>query len=239
MSETITSPPNSTADDAMSLFNRQTTRYGTLTMLGGLVISLAGPAYLVFFTDLSITASMVWVAFGAVAATFAVFWIVEPLTYFPILGPAAMYQAFMIGNISNKLLPAAIVAQASIEAKPGTKRGDIASVMAIAGAASVHLASLLVFVGFLGTWFVSLIPQDVVEVARLYILPSLLGAVFVQSIVAMKQLRSTAVAIALALLLQFAIVPLAPALAVYATAFAVVGSIVISWLVRDRKQYTN
>ncbi|KIP52314.1 hypothetical protein [Leucobacter komagatae] len=236
MSATTTSASVSTADTAMRLFERQTTRYGSLTMVAGLVLSLAGPLYLVFFTELYITPKMVWVAFAAVAATFAVFWIVEPLTYFPVLGSAAMYQAFMIGNISNKLLPAAIVAQSSINAKPGTKRGDISAVMAIGGAATVHLVSLLLFVGLLGTWLVSLIPADFVEVARIYILPSLMGAVLVQCIVSMKQFRATVVAIAVALLLQFVVVPLVPALAVYATALAVISSIVISWVVRDRSQ---
>ncbi|GAA1314645.1 hypothetical protein ACFSWE_09725 [Leucobacter albus] len=237
MTTTATPATQVGADAAMALFERQTTRYGSLTMLAGLVLSLAGPLYLVFFADLDISASMVWVAFAAVAGTFAVFWVVEPLTYFPVLGSAAMYQAFMIGNISNKLLPAAIVAQASINAKPGTKRGDIAAVMAIGGAATVHLVSLLVFVGLLGTWLVSLIPADFVEVARIYILPSLLGAVLVQCIVAMKQFRATIVAIAVALLLQFVIVPLVPQLALFATALAVVASIVISWIVRDRSQH--
>lgn len=236
MSATTSAPGVSTADTAMKQFERQTTRYGSLTMIAGLVLSLIGPLYLVFFTGLYITPSMVWVAFAAVAATFAVFWIVEPLTYFPVLGSAAMYQAFMIGNISNKLLPAAIVAQSSINAKPGTKRGDISAVMAIGGAATVHLVSLLVFVGLLGTWLVSLIPGEVVEVARLYILPSLMGAVLVQCILSMKQLRATIVALGLAVLLQFVVIPLAPQLAGFATAFAVIGSIVISWIVRDRRQ---
>ena len=236
MSATTAAPGTTAADGAMTQFEQQTTRYGSLTMLAGLALSLAGPLYLVFFTDLGITSSMVWLAFAAVAATFAVFWVVEPLTYFPVLGSAAMYQAFMIGNISNKLLPAAIVAQSSIDAKPGTKRGDISAVMAIGGAATVHLVSLLLFVGLLGTWLVSLIPDSFVEVSRIYILPSLMGAVLVQCIVAMKQLRATGVALAIALLLQFAIVPLFPQLAIFSTALAVVSSIVISWLVRDRRQ---
>ena len=222
------------ADDAMLKFDQQTTRYGSLTMLAGLVLSLLGPLYLLVAGQLEITGSMVWIAFLAVAATFGVFWIVEPLTYYPVLGSAAMYQAFMIGNISNKLLPAAIVAQSSINAKPGTRRGDIAAVMAICGAATVHLLSLLIFVGIFGTWLVSIIPADFVEVARTYILPSLLGAVLVQSIVAMKQRRTTIVAICVALLLQFVIVPLVPQVAMFATAAAVVASIAISWIVRER-----
>ena len=224
------------ADAGMAAFESATSRWGRITMIAGLVLSLIGPVYLVAFGGLDISSSQIWIAFLAVAATFGIFWIVEPLTYFPILGSAAMYQAFMIGNISNKLLPAAIVAQSSINAKPGTKRGDISAVMAIGGAATVHLVSLLVFVGLLGTWLVSLIPAEFVEVARLYILPSLMGAVLVQCIVSMKQFRATVVAIAVALLLQFVVVPLVPQLAIFATALAVISSIVISWFVRDRSQ---
>ena len=158
--------------DLLQDFDRTTSRWGRLTMLAGLAVSLAGPFYLVFFAGLEVTSRQLWAAYGAVAATFLVIWIVEPLTYFPILGPAAMYQAFMIGNISNKLLPAALVAQINIGAKPGTRRAELAAVMAICGAASVHLVSLLVFVGLLGTWLISVIPPDLIDVARLYILPS-------------------------------------------------------------------
>ena len=205
-------------------------------MIAGLVFSLLGPIYLVFFAGLEITGPMIWIAFVAVAATFGVFWFVEPLTYFPILGSAAMYQAFMIGNISNKLLPAAIVAQSSINAKPGTRRGDLAAVMAICGAATVHLTSLLVFVGLLGTWLVSMVPVSMIEVARLYILPALMGAVLVQAIVSMKRLRPTVIAVALALLFQFVVVPAVPKMALFATALVVLLSIVLSWVLRDRKE---
>ena len=233
-------PQLSSADASIARFEKQTSRYGRNTMMIGLVLSLIGPIYIAFFSGLEITGSMIWVAFLAVAGTFGVLWFVEPLTYFPILGSAAMYQAFMIGNISNKLLPAAIVAQSTIGAKPGTKRGDLAAVMAICGAATVHLTSLLLFVGLLGTWLVSMIPADVIEVARLYILPSLMGAVLVQSIVAMKSLRPTLIAIVLALVMNFVLVPMAPSLAMFATAIVVISSILFSWVLRDRKKtYTS
>ena len=241
----ITSPPTATApaptveatvaDVAMSRFETQTSRYGSLTMATGLILSLLGPAYLVFFADLQITSGMVWVAFLAVAAIFGVLWFVEPLTYFPILGSAAMYQAFMIGNISNKLLPAAIVAQSSIGARAGSRRGDLAAVMAIGGAATVHLLSLLIFVGVLGTWLVSLVPAEVIEVARLYIMPSLMGAVLVQAIVSMRNIRATVVALGLAVVIQLLIVPAFPGLGMFATAIVVITSIIINWVIRDRR----
>lgn len=68
---------------------------------------IAGPAYLYFFTDLGVSPEQIPKACLGVAAVFGIPWIVEPLAYFPVLGSSAMYPAFMIGNISSKLLPAA------------------------------------------------------------------------------------------------------------------------------------
>ena len=149
---------SSTATDAgatavLQQFDRTTSRWGQLTMLAALLLSLAGPFYLLFIADLGVTGTMVWTAALAVGASFFVLWFVEPITYYPVLGPAAMYQAFMIGNIANKLLPSAMVAQATIGAKPGTKKADFSALMAICGAAMVHVFSMLVFVGLLGTQY--------------------------------------------------------------------------------------
>ena len=225
----------SEAESELAEFDRTTSRWGRLTMIAGLILSVAGPLYLVFFTGLDISAAQLWTAFAAVAAVFAIIWIVEPVTYFPILGPAAMYQAFMIGNISSKLLPSALVAQTRIGAKPGTRRGDFAAVAAICGAAAIHLVSLALFVGILGTWLISIIPVEVIDVARLYVLPSVLGAVIVQAILTIKQLRITIIAVVVALLVQFVLLPLVPAIAFLTTGIAVIGTIIVSWLARDRK----
>lgn len=219
---------------ALEGFERTTSRWGRITMIAGLLLSLAGPAYLFLFADLDITWGQIVTAFLAVMGTFGVFWVLEPVTYFPILGPAAMYQAFMIGNISNKLLPAAIVAQSSTDSKPGTARGNLAAVMAICGAATVHLTSLLLFVGIFGTWLVAQIPESVTAVSRTYILPSLLGAVLVQAIVAMRNVRATIWALGLAIVIEFIVITYAPGLAPYATAICVGAAMIGSWFTRQR-----
>ena len=219
---------------ALAHFDRTTSRWGQLTMLAALLLSLAGPFYLVFFADLGVTGSMVWTAALAVGAAFFVLWFVEPITYYPVLGPAAMYQAFMIGNIANKLLPSALVAQATIGAKAGTKKGDFSALMAICGAAMVHVVSMLVFVGLLGTWLLTLIPVEIMDVARLYIFPSIIGAVLVQLVVSAKQPRITLVAVAVALLVVFVLVPMVPALAKLGTGITVVITAILAWFVRDR-----
>lgn len=223
-----------TSSGSLAEFDRTTSLWGQLTMGTALLLSLAAPLYLVFFTDLGITAGMIWTAYLAVAAAFFVLWFVEPITYYPVLGPAAMYQAFMIGNISNKLLPSALIAQSAIGAKPGTRRGELAAVMAISGAAMVHLVSLLVLVGLLGSWLVSVVPADVVAVVQTYILPSVLGAVLVQAVVSTRNLRMTVTAGVVAAAVVFLLVPTVPTLAFFGTAIAVIATAVLAWFLRDR-----
>lgn len=223
--------------DAYARYDATTSRWGRITMACGLVLSLAGPAYLVLFTDLALANSDLLTGFLAVAAVFGVFWVLEPLTYFPVLGPAAMYQAFMIGNIANKLLPSAIVAQIAVDAKPGTRRGELAAVTAICGAAVVHIVSLTVFVGLLGTWLVSMIPEDVRAVTQLYIFPAIIGAVVVQIAVFVKQHRITVIALTAALVVQLLLVPQIAALSSFATALVVVTTMVLAWVSRDRSAH--
>ncbi|GGG45589.1 hypothetical protein GCM10011374_04830 [Kocuria dechangensis] len=219
---------------ALRDFDATTARWGRLTMIAGLLFALAGPTYLVFFSGLEVDQAKIWTALLAIAGTFGVLWFVEPLTYYPILGQASMYQAFMIGNISNKLLPSALIAQSAIGAKPGTRRGELAAVMAIGGAAMVHLISLLVFVGFLGSWLVSVVPAEIIAVVQTYILPSVLGAVLVQAIVSTRNLRVTVIAGVVAASVVFLLVPAVPTLAFFGTAIAVISTAVLAWFLRDR-----
>lgn len=225
-----------TVDHAAALrqFDRTTSIWGPITMSMGLLVSLLAVLYLAFGSGLGITMGDLGTAVGPVLATFAIIAVIEPVSYFPILGRSAMYQAFMIGNISNKLLPAAIVAQSSTDSKPGTARGNLAAVMAICGAATVHLTSLLLFVGIFGTWLVAQIPESVTAVSRTYILPSLLGAVLVQAIVAMRNVRATIWALGLAIVIEFIVITYAPGLAPYATAICVGAAMIGSWFTRQR-----
>jgi hypothetical protein len=229
---TTSSLDRSTA--SLQEFDHTTARWGRLTMMAGLVLALSGPTYLVFFAGLEMDHGRIWTALLAIAGTFAALWVIEPLTYYPILGQASMYQAFMIGNISNKLLPSALMAQAAVNAKPGSRKGELASVMAIGGAVVVHLLSLLIFVGLLGTWLVRVVPVDVVAVVQAYILPSVLGAILVQAIVSQHQPKTTIIAGVVAAAVIFLLIPAVPALAFYGTAIAVIATALLAWLLRNK-----
>lgn len=149
-----------------------------------------------------------------------------------------MYQAFMMGDISNKLLPAAIVAQVNLNEKPGTRRAELIAGAAIIGAVIIHLVTLALFVGLLGTLLVSALPPAITAVARAYILPAIFGAVLLQVVVSMKAPRTTIVAVLVAGLMVFAVVPLVPAVTHFATAIAVIATIVLSWVFRERNDTT-
>ncbi|GAB96451.1 hypothetical protein BJY21_002935 [Kineosphaera limosa] len=216
-------------------YTRTTNRFGRITLLIGLVIATSMPFIIMTISGVEVSAGQVITAFIAVAAVYGAFYVVEPLTYFPILGPAGMYPAFLIGNIANKLVPSAIVAQHTIEAKPGTRKAAFAATAAISGAAVVHVLSLLILVGFLGTWIVSITPASITDVARLYILPSILGGVLVQLIVTLKSAKSTAIAVAVAFFVVLLVVPNTPKIvSSFAIALCVVITVALAWYTRKK-----
>jgi hypothetical protein len=218
----------------LAQFDRTTSIWGPITLALGLLVSLAAALYAAFGLGLGVSPSELWTAVAVVLATFGVIAIVEPISYYPILGRSASYQAFMIGNISNKLLPSAIIAQTNLGERPGTRRAELIAGSAIIGAVLVHLTTLTLLVGILGTVLVGVLPTRVVMVARLYILPSVFGAVIIQAIVTMKTLRTTIIAAVVAALVVFVLNPLVPGLTNYLTVIAVVVSIFAAWFGRKR-----
>lgn len=229
------STTNSTDTSAgLAAFDRTTSTWGPITLALGLLISLAAALYAAFGSGMGITPVELVTAVVAVLATFGIIAIIEPISYFPILGRSAMYQAFLIGNIANKLLPAAVVAQANLGERPGTRRAELIAGSAIIGAVLIHITTLILLVGVLGTWLVGMLPAPLIATARGYILPAVFGAVVLQSVMAMKSRRITIVAIIVAAVIVFAVVPLAPALTYYATALAVIITIAASWFARSK-----
>jgi len=218
----------------LAAFDRTTSIWGPITLALGLVISLAASLYAAFGSGIGITGAELVTAVVAVLATFGIIAVIEPVSYFPILGRSAMYQAFLIGNIANKLLPAAVMAQANLGERPGTRRAELIAGSAIIGAVLVHITTLILLVGVLGTWLVGMLPAPLVATARGYILPAVFGAVVLQSVMALKSRRTTIVAVITAALIVFVVVPLVPALTYYATALAVIITIAVSWFARAK-----
>ncbi|MEM0015015.1 MAG: hypothetical protein QXX81_05160 [Zestosphaera sp.] len=118
---------------------------------------------------------------GAVAqiSVSGAFWIVEPISYFPILGVPGTYMAFLSGNIANLRLPCASVAQKAAGVEPGTEEGSIAATLGVAASVMVNTAMLTMGI-FIGAAIFYALPTIVRVSLQTYLLPAIFGAVFTQ-----------------------------------------------------------
>ena len=124
-----------------------------------------------------------WAALGAAALTaissFGILWFVEPISYYPVIGPMGTYMAFVSGNISNMRIPCASMAQVSAGVEPGTDKGSI--VASIGMGVSIVINTLVLSVGVIaGQAILSALPAAVNTALSSYLLPALFGALIVQ-----------------------------------------------------------
>jgi hypothetical protein len=105
-------------------------------------------------------------------------WLIEPLSYFLVLGVCGTYVGFLAGNVANFRLPVSAVAQEAAQVAEGSTEGEIVSTVAI-----VATQVMLTLSALSGAIFVSAIvgqlPATVVA-AFDWLLPSIWGALVVQ-----------------------------------------------------------
>jgi hypothetical protein len=156
-------------------------KWGRLTNLIGIVLAYI-PAILLFFVyDLRPPIGAVITGFIMQASVSGVFWFVEPISYFPVLGIPGTYMSFLSGNIGNLRLPVAAAAQEAANVEPGTEQGTIISTIGVAISIIVNVLVLTIGV-ILGASVLSKLPQSVVTALN-NILPALFGAMFGQQFI--------------------------------------------------------
>lgn len=114
------------------------------------------------------------------ALTYAVpFFIIEPISYYPVYGDAGNYMAMTTGNVSNLRLPCAAVAQAVAGVPEGTRKGFLIGTIGIA--VSVFVGLIGVFIGAVaGGAIVDSFPAWLTTAFKTFLLPAVWGAVFGQ-----------------------------------------------------------
>ena len=115
-----------------------------------------------------------------------VFWFVEPISYFPVLGVAGTYMSFLSGNIGNLRLPATVAAQSAANVEAGTERGSVVATVGVAISIIVNVLMLTVGV-ILGSSILGALPPAFVAALN-NILPALFGAMLAQQAVANPKL---------------------------------------------------
>ncbi|QHS17481.1 hypothetical protein GWK26_10155 [haloarchaeon 3A1-DGR] len=154
-------------------------RWGRVTNLLAVLLSLGPAVVLLTVFDILPPTQAIVGAFVSVAATFGIFWFVEPISYYPVLGIPGTYMAFLSGNISNLRLPCAAAAQESADVQTGTPKGSIISTIAIAASIGVNTTLLGVGAFALVSAFQAL-PGLWQNALESYLVPAVFGAIFAQ-----------------------------------------------------------
>lgn len=170
-------------------------RWGKITMLLGIVTCFLPAVVISFVYGYMPPISAIIAGTIAQISVSGAFYIVEPISYFPILGIPGTYLTFLSGNTSNMRVPCSSVAQEAAGVEMGTEKGSIISTIGIAVSILVNIAVLTIGAIF-GSMLLSLLPESL-KAALNFMLPALFGAVFGQFAVSRPKLAGVAAVIAL------------------------------------------
>ena len=143
------------------MFDKKCLRLGLITMCCAVIASFLPALYLWLFHGVIPSPPDIASIAGMMAASFAVGWVVQPITFYPALGVGASCLSWTTGNVGDLRMPAISAAQKAAEVEAGTPEGNVLSTMAI-------------------------LPASVTD-AFSYIAPAIFGAIVIDY--AMKNLR--------------------------------------------------
>ncbi len=163
-------------DNYDSVFTRPIIRAGMWTLLLAVPLCFFPVLYLWWAYDAVPTAGTIFTAWFMIASIYGVEYFMTPISYFPILGVAGTYMAFLSGNIANMRVPCAIVAQEVLEVNAGTHEGEIVATLGMAGSIITNLF-VTTIAAIAGNFVISLFPP-ILLTALNYVLPSIFGGLF-------------------------------------------------------------
>lgn len=180
-------------------FTKPSIVIGSITVALAIVASFLPSIYLYLAHGVWPDTSHLLTAWGSIAVAFGAFYIVEPVSYFPVFGLSGTYIGILSGNISQIRLPAASTAQDVIGVEPTSKKGEVVGILAICGSVVTNIIFLTVAV-LAGSAILSVLPEAVISAMSNYILPSLFGACFAS--MAVKKLQIALYALPIAVVLR-------------------------------------
>jgi hypothetical protein len=203
-------------------------KWGRRTNLLGVLLAF-GPAFVVtVIFGINPTVGVVLAGSITIWSISGIFWVVEPVSYFPVLGIPGTYMSFISGNIGNLRLPASVAALESSGIEPGTEKGTVIATLGVAVSIMVNIVMLTVGV-VLGASVLSRLPAGFVTALN-NILPALFGAMLGQQFMVRPKIGIVAVILAgiMTALLKFGFLAFLPGFPSYAVIIvSVFGSILI------------
>lgn len=174
-------------------------KIGRITLLAACVTTTFPVLYLYLVHGIFPSVDWLWNDVLLIVASFGFIWLIEPISFYPALGLAGTYLAFLTGNIGTTKLPAAAIAQDLAKVEPGSREAEVVSTLAIIGATTTTTAFIAVGV-ICGSFLLSVLPGPAVDALKSYTVPAVFGALMVTF--AIKYPKVIPVAIGVPLMLK-------------------------------------
>ena len=107
-------------------------------------------------------------------------YIVDPVTLYPILHIPGMYMTYLCGNSKEIRAPAATAALSAAGVEAGTEHGTVVAGISIAVSIFISVGAMTI-VAILGNAILAVLPEPVLKALN-YLLPSLFGTMCMQRI---------------------------------------------------------
>lgn len=158
-------------------FKQKVHFWGRLSIAIAFFASFSIPFYLTFIAGYAVDATVLVEGLIFVVGFVGIIYFIEPISYFPVLGPIGTYMSFLSGNIGNMRMPVVGAVQSALGAEAGSRKAEMAAVFGLVTSNLVNLAVLLVVI-IGGTALVNMLPAAVLG-AFLYAVPGIIGAMIV------------------------------------------------------------
>lgn len=213
-------------------------RIGRTTMAIAFVLAFLPVIYFYFVKGYQFPASSYFNVIVAITSIGLGLWLTEPLAFWPVLGSAGTYMAYLSGNVSGMRFPVALSVQSSMKADINTPRGQVLTIVGIVASVFMNLIILLVIV-LAGGWLIKVLPTPV-KAAFAFVMPCLLGCMLTMRFASGKEGFAKTFASSLPYLVtaigcKLIITYWLPQLRTYGTAISVGATVLVAYILYRRR----
>jgi hypothetical protein len=132
--------------------------------------------YLTLQSKSAVNSNDLFKIWGVVASAYGISWLVQPISFFPLMGTAGNYVGWLTGSVADIKSPAAAMAHKVTEYEDGSQEAEIIRTMGIIVSIFVCVSLITIF-AFAGAQIVEMLPASVKK-AFVFMLPAIFGAVY-------------------------------------------------------------
>lgn len=161
------------------IWKKPAVKIGVITIIVPMLMCFLPNVYLFLRFGAFPPLSVALKAWAMIATIFGAFYIVELVSYYPILGLTGTYITFLTGNMGNLRVPCSAVAQEVVGVKPGTQEAEIVSTLGLTDSVVTNLF-FTTLAAVAGATLLAIFPEPIAIAFKQYTVAAIFGAVFGQ-----------------------------------------------------------